>query len=71
MTTPNNKSSSGSEHQLNKSPKPKKSLSFSTWILLIISFTLLAYALYTIQTRVVLEVPAETNQSVGDVIQMQ
>ena len=66
MKTSNNKPSSGSErhlnteshlniaHQLNKSPKPKESLSFATWVLLIISFTLLAYAIYTIQARVVL-----------------
>ena len=60
MKTSNNKPSSGSERhlntesQLNKSPKPKESLSFATWVLLIISFTLLAYAIYTIQTRVVL-----------------
>ena len=52
MTTPNNQPSSKSERQLNKRPKPKESLSFATWVLLIISFTLLAYALYIIQTRI-------------------
>ncbi|MDE4455614.1 hypothetical protein [Psychrobacter sp. DAB_AL62B] len=70
MTTPNNKPSSKSERQLNKRPKPKESLSFSTWILLIISFTLLAYALYTIQTRI-LEAPADTNKGVGNVTKVQ
>ncbi|WP_350562525.1 hypothetical protein [Psychrobacter sp. CAL346-MNA-CIBAN-0220] len=70
MTTPNNKPSSDSERQLNKRPKPKESLSFATWVLLIISFTLLAYAIYTIQTRV-LEAPAETSKLGSNVTQMQ
>ena len=52
MTTLNNKPSSKPERQLNKRPKAKESLSFATWVLLIISFTLLAYALYVIQTRI-------------------
>ncbi|WP_198330372.1 hypothetical protein [Psychrobacter cibarius] len=52
MTTLNNKPSSKPERQLNKRPKSKESLSFATWVLLIISFTLLAYALYIIQTRI-------------------
>ena len=53
MTTLNNKPSSDSERQLNKRPKAKESLSFATSVLLIISFTLLAYALYSMQTRIV------------------
>ena len=52
MTTPNNQPSSKPEHQLTKRPKSKESLSFATWVLLIISFTLLGYALYIIQTRI-------------------
>ena len=52
MTTLNNKPSSKPERQLDKRPKAKESLSFATWVLLIISFTLLAYALYIIQTRI-------------------
>ena len=52
MTTPNNQPSSKPESQLTKRSKSKESLSFATWVLLIISFTLLAYALYVIQTRI-------------------
>ena len=52
MTTPNNQPSSKPERQLNKHSKAKESLSFATWVLLIISFTLLGYALYIIQTRI-------------------
>lgn len=49
MTTPNNKSSFESKH---RQPKESESLSFATWVLLIISFTLLAYAIYAIQSRI-------------------
>ncbi len=52
MTIPNNQPSSKPERPLNKRPKAKESLSFATWVLLIISFTLLGYALYVIQTRI-------------------
>ena len=64
-TTPNNKPSSESKHK-----KTKESLSFATWVLLIISFTLLAYALYTIQTRII-EAPAETSKRGGNVTQVE
>lgn len=53
MTTPNNQPSAHEKHKLTKHRKEKESLSFATWILLIISFTCLAYAIYTIQTRIV------------------
>lgn len=49
MRTPNNKSSFDSKH---RQPKKSESLSFATWILLIISFALIIYALYNIQTRI-------------------
>ena len=52
MKTPNKQPSSKSEPQLDKRPQSKELLSFATRVLLIISFTLLAYALYTIQTRI-------------------
>ena len=51
MTTPNNQPSTHEKRKLTK--QPKESLSFATWVLLIISFTCLAYAIYTIQTRIV------------------
>lgn len=69
MTTPNNKPSSDSERQLNKPSKSKESLSFATWVLLIVSFALLAYALYTIQTRI-LEPPTEISKRGSDVTQI-
>ena len=53
MTTPNNQPSTHEKRKLTKQPKAKESLSFATWVLLIISFTCLAYAIYTIQTRIV------------------
>ena len=53
MTTPNNQPSVHEKRKLTKHPKAKESLSFATWVLLIISFTCLAYAIYTIQTRIV------------------
>ena len=53
MTTPNNQPSAHEKRKLTKQRKEKESLSFATWVLLIISFTCLAYAIYTIQTRIV------------------
>ena len=53
MTTPNNRPSAHEKHKLNKQPKAKESLSFATLVLLIISFSLLIYAIYTIKTRIV------------------
>ncbi|MBB3107623.1 flagellar basal body-associated protein FliL [Psychrobacter luti] len=53
MKTPNNQlSANDKQRKLTKQPKAKESLSFATWVLLIISFTLLAYAIYTIKTRI-------------------
>ncbi|KAA0912826.1 hypothetical protein [Psychrobacter sp. ANT_WB68] len=52
MTTPNNQPSAHEKHKLTKRPKAKESLSFATWVLLIISFSLLIYAIYTIKTRI-------------------
>ncbi len=49
MRTPNNKPSFESKH---RQFKESEALSFATWVLLIISFTLIAYAIYTIQTRI-------------------
>lgn len=53
MTTPNNQPSVHEKRKLTKHRKENESLSFATWVLLIISFTCLAYAIYTIQTRIV------------------
>ena len=53
MTTPNNQPSVHEKRKLTKHSKAKESLPFATWVLLIISFTCLAYAIYTIQTRIV------------------
>ena len=53
MTTPNNQPSAHEKRKLTKRRKETESLSFATWVLLIISFTCLAYAIYTIQTRIV------------------
>ncbi len=53
MTTSNNQPSAHKKRILTKCPKEKESLSFATWVLLIISFTCLAYAIYTIQMRIV------------------
>ncbi len=53
MTVSNNQSPNDDKRsKLGKRPKFKERLSFATWILLIISFTLLGYALYVIDTRV-------------------
>ncbi len=53
MTTPNNQPSTHEKRILTKRYKQKESLPFATWVLLIFSFTCLAYAIYTIQTRIV------------------
>ena len=53
MTTPNNQPTAHKKRILTKRPKEKESLSFATWVLLIISFTCFAYAIYTIQMRIV------------------
>lgn len=53
MTTPNNQPTAHKKRILTKRPKEKESLSFAPWVLLIISFTCLAYAIYTIQMRIV------------------
>lgn len=53
MTTPNNQPSAHEKRILTTRPKEKESLPFATWVLLIISFTCLAYAIYTIQTRII------------------
>ena len=63
MTTPNNQPSAHEKHKLNKQPKAKESLSFATWVLLIISFSLLIYAIYTIKTRIVNSDTARAQQS--------
>ena len=52
MTTSNNQQFAHKNRKLTKHPKAKGSLSFATWVLLILSFTLFAYALYTIKTRI-------------------
>ena len=53
MTVSNHKSSTDAKRNtLGKRPNPNEKLSFATWVLLIISFALLGYALYVIQTRV-------------------
>ena len=52
MTTSNNQPSAHEKQKLTKHPKAKGSLSFATWVLLVLSFTLFAYAIYTIKTRI-------------------
>ncbi|WP_201548806.1 hypothetical protein [Psychrobacter fjordensis] len=47
-------------NKLNKNLKLTERLSFATWILLIISFTLLAFALYSILIKT-LETPNNTH----------
>lgn len=64
MTTPNNQPSAHEKHKLNKHRKEKESLSFATWVLLIISFSLLIYAIYTIKTRIVNSDTARAPQSI-------
>ncbi|MBO1529993.1 DUF4230 domain-containing protein [Psychrobacter sp. F1192] len=70
MTTPNHQPSTDSQDILSKRPKPKPSIGVATWLLLILSFTALAFAVYTIQTRTV-EEPVETITREGVVTQIQ
>ncbi len=68
MKTPNNKPST--DPKLSKRPKPEGTLSFATWVLLIISFSLLAYAIYSIQTRII-DTPTKTKTPKSSVTQEQ
>ncbi|WLP95051.1 hypothetical protein [Psychrobacter sp. M13] len=53
MTVPNQKPSTDTKrNKLSKRSNANERLSFETWVLLIISFALLGYALYVIQTRI-------------------
>lgn len=53
MTVPNHKPSTDTKrNKLSKRSNANERLSFETWVLLIISFALLGYALYVIQTRI-------------------
>ncbi|TXD98523.1 DUF4230 domain-containing protein [Psychrobacter frigidicola] len=67
MKTPDNRTSND---VLNKQPKPKQPVAMSTWILLLLSFSALAYSLYSIQNRTV-EEPVETITREGVVTQIQ
>lgn len=55
---------------LSKQPKPKQPIGMTTWILLIISFSALAFAIYSIQNRMD-ETPIETITREGVVTQIQ
>lgn len=69
MSFSNNKSSADNKrNKLSKRPKSNDKLSFATWVLLIISFTLLGYALYVIQTRI-LETNIDNTKATPTVIQ--
>ncbi|WP_201588073.1 hypothetical protein [Psychrobacter jeotgali] len=70
MTTPNNKPSADSKRKVTKRPKSKDALPLSTWILLIISFSLLGYAIYSIQTRII-EAPVNNSEDKAKVTQAQ
>lgn len=71
MTTPDNRTpTNASDNNISKRPKPKQPIGMATWILLIISFTALAFAVYTIQNRIV-EEPIETITREGVVTQIQ
>lgn len=53
MTVSNHKPSTDAKrNKLSKRSNANERLSFATWVLLIISFALLGYALYVIQTRI-------------------
>ena len=53
MTVSNHKPSTDAKrNKLSKRSNANQRLSFATWVLLIISFALLGYALYVIQTRI-------------------
>lgn len=72
MSVSNNKSTTSNKrnkrNKISKRPKSNDRLSFATWVLLIISFTLLGYALYVIQTRI-LETNTENAKATTSVIQ--
>ena len=70
MTTSDNRTSNNARDNISKRPKPKQPIGMATWILLIISFTALAFAVYTIQDRIV-EEPIETITREGVVTQIQ
>ncbi len=72
MTTPDNQPSTNSNEILSKHPKSKQKqpIGMATWILLFISFIALAFAVYTIQTRIIDE-PIETITREGVVTQIQ
>lgn len=71
MTTSDNRTpTNASDNNISKRPKPKQPIGMATWILLIISFTALAFAVYTIQNRIV-EEPIETITREGVVTQIQ
>ena len=61
MTYRDDKTSTDAKRKVNKRFKLKGGLSMSTWILLIISFTLLAFAFYTIEMRVI-DIPVESGK---------
>ncbi len=65
MTVFNHKPSTDAKRdKLTKRSSANEKLSFATWVLLIISFVLLGYALYVIQTRIL-----DTNIDNSDNIQ--
>ncbi|MGM8898860.1 MULTISPECIES: DUF4230 domain-containing protein [unclassified Psychrobacter] len=70
MTTSDNRTPSNARDNISKRPKPKQPTGIATWILLIISFTALAFAVYTINERTV-EEPIETVTREGVVTQIQ
>jgi hypothetical protein len=70
MTTPDKRTAAESNGNLNKRLKPKQPIGFATWVLLIISFSALAFAVYSIQSRIV-EEPIETITREGVVTQIQ
>ncbi len=70
MTTSDNRTPNNARDNISKRPKPKQPIGMATWILLIISFTALAFAVYTIQDRIV-EEPIETITREGVVTQIQ
>ncbi|OLF35928.1 MULTISPECIES: DUF4230 domain-containing protein [unclassified Psychrobacter] len=70
MTTSNNRTPNNARDNMSKRPKPKQPTGIATWILLIISFMALAFAIYTINDRTV-EEPIETITREGVVTQIQ
>ncbi|MEN2752324.1 DUF4230 domain-containing protein [Psychrobacter sp. FBL11] len=70
MTTSDNRTPNNARDNISKRPKPKQPTGIATWILLIISFTALAFAVYTINDRTV-EEPIETVTREGVVTQIQ